>query len=454
MSLKPFDPDVLKHKVVRIVVGDRVQIDPVASIVLNARLISVSGQVTAQVYTDRDADYTDSAPITSAESEESLIAFAVLDGTSDAQSPLAPPTHFDYGMFLKAEGDVDAVALLELTYVHRVDYARSFEPIQVSTWENPEPPLGEILGLPDVPPWIQGTDDLPQPPDNRGPYTIGGGDNLTAPDGILLSLWEQTVGEGDTVTVGVSLMSQPLNDVELLVTNDSVESSVDMAALKFTSSNWASPQNVVITAVDDADSEVEESVIVRFAVTSGDNVLYSPLLTPDSVFTLVVIDNELTEYGMFLSTRDILLIEGTASTVSLALRSQPTADVTVTVAVGALAGRAKIDVGGGYLDEDTLTFTSVNWNTAQVISVLGTVDAIENSPNPLQGSISCRVTASVDPNYSALTWSRAYLSVLLYDDEAPNFAVGTLLVSTEDRDGDFTYPNIILETSDAFLRLE
>ena len=169
MPILPFQPDVLKHVVQLVTVGSRYQIDPEACVILNARLAGVDGNVTVIVYTDKDANYVSDNPET-ADSEEGLIALAANTGTSDSQNPMAPPTHADYGLFCKAEGTTDKQALLELTYVHRCDYERSFEPIKVETIQGQFEALDNIISLPAVPPWSEGITD-----DDDGGEAEGGG---------------------------------------------------------------------------------------------------------------------------------------------------------------------------------------------------------------------------------------------------------------------------------------
>ena len=69
MPILPFQPDVLKHNVTRITVGQRIQIDAEACLILNARLAGVDGNVTATIYTDDDPNYVSDNPDT-ADSEK------------------------------------------------------------------------------------------------------------------------------------------------------------------------------------------------------------------------------------------------------------------------------------------------------------------------------------------------------------------------------------------------
>lgn len=487
MGLQPFQPDVLKHVVTRIETTHRIQIDPVASIVLNARLVSVSGQVTAIVYQDRDADFTWDAATATAASEEDLIAFAVDTGTSDQQSPLAPPTHFDYGVFVKAEGEADAVALLELTYVHRVDYDRSFEPIQVSTWENPLPPLADLYGLPDVPEWEEDDSEPgeppppPPPPPDDGDFTFteagtvggmgesarGSGDNA-----IRLTGSGAQVLEGASATMGISLSDRPLSDITVGAYVDSSwlhDITIDTTTgieLTFTTSNWDTEQFISVTAIEDSDVESPEEALFFLKCMVGDNILYGPNITTPLVGSLNILDNDADALtpsylrggpGITVDFDSVVISEDVAENffdLRTTLRSQPSGDVTVTVLTGSLSDRIEIASGGAYASELELTFTAANWDTPQTLSVRALDDAIQNSTNPDRGVITLYVSDSDDPDYASRAWDRFHITALVYDNEAYSFARGIFILETEGRDDDLLVPMITTEGGTALLRLE
>jgi len=114
-------------------------------------------------------------------------------------------------------------------------------------------------------------------------------------------------------------------------------------------------------------------------------------------FTLGAVSGNTTEAG------------GTA-TFTVVLTSQPTADVTVTV--------ASSDTTEGTVGPATLTFTSANWNTAQTVTVTGVDDTLDD------GDIAYSVTltaASGDANYSGLTGTRSLANT--DNDAAPTLAI-------------------------------
>jgi hypothetical protein len=463
MSLRSFEIDVLKHVVVRIENTHRYQIDPTASIVLTARLVNVAGTVTAILYQDDQADFTSDDPITTSESEEGLIALCTnANMGSDAQSPLAPPTHFDYGMFVKAEGTGGGSALLELTYVHRCDYDRSFEPIQVSTWANPNEPLGSVPDLPDVPEWEEDDNALSGPPgvDAGGHEFVDKGGLLTdeAEHYIDVQGVGQTILEGGTATVSVKLSDQPSSVIGLSVTNDTGETTTSVSTLTFTADNYDTPQDVVITAINDSATESLEFGSVTVKVVSGDNVRFGPDLTQERQIGVHIVDTDTVTYGINTNFDSLLLKEGEpVSTLGVTLFSQPSANVSVLADVGGLSGRLELAAGGAYATTQALTFTNSNWATPQSLTLRVVDDSIANGVNPGSGAVTFTVTASTDSNYSALIAThRKYLTTLIYDDEADNFATGVFIVEMEHRaaDNELSIQHLITETTTHFIRLE
>ncbi|RJP41705.1 MAG: CRTAC1 family protein, partial [Phycisphaerales bacterium] len=106
----------------------------------------------------------------------------------------------------------------------------------------------------------------------------------------------------------------------------------------------------------------------------------------------------------------------TADTYTLALLTQPTADVTITVDPD-----TQTDLGAGAGTAVVLTFTPANWNTAQVV----TVTAVDDGA--IEGNHTSTITHSVagaDPDYNGLVISNVTVSL------ADNDVAGVTLSQT------------------------
>ena len=109
-----------------------------------------------------------------------------------------------------------------------------------------------------------------------------------------------------------------------------------------------------IQAIDDDVDEEVETVTVR-AVRSGINA--------GSARTLTIADDD--ETGVVVSPAALTLAEGATGTYTVALASEPTASVTVTVS----SDNEDVTAGG------PLTFTASDWSTAQTVTVAAAQDA-------------------------------------------------------------------------------
>jgi hypothetical protein len=201
---------------------------------------------------------------------------------------------------------------------------------------------------------------------------------------------------GATATFTVTLASQPTSAVTVTPTGDA-DCSVS-AALVFTSGNWMTAQNIIVTAVDDSLAEGTHGCTVTNTATSGDpNYSGATIASVSGTVT----DNDTA--GVNVAPTTIHITEGGATaTFAVSLTSQPTSAVTLTP-----TGDADCSVSSG------LVFTSGNWMTAQNIIVTAIDDVIA------EGAHVCTVTnaaTSSDGNYNGISVAR--VDGMITDDDA------------------------------------
>ena len=138
--------------------------------------------------------------------------------------------------------------------------------------------------------------------------------------------------------------------------------TLDKTTLTFTPSNWDTAQTVKVTAGQDDDAVDEEVVNITHAVSSTADADYDGA-TAGSVAVTVTDDDTA---GVTVSETSLEIEEGDFDTYTIVLDTEPAGDVTVTV-----GGIANTDL---ILDKTTLTFTTVNWNTAQTVKVTAEQD--------------------------------------------------------------------------------
>lgn len=198
----------------------------------------------------------------------------------------------------------------------------------------------------------------------------------------------QTTEAGGTAQFQIRLTSQPTANVRInLSSSDATEGTVAPAFVEFTTSNWNTPQTVTVTGQDDdvADGTMSYSVITSAAISTDPQ--YSGRAVPDAAMTNV--DNDSPGVIVEPTTGTTTEAGGTAQ-FQIRLTSEPTADVTITL--------ASDDATEGIVAPTSVTFTSGNWDQPRTITVTGQNDDIDDGN--VAYSIVTSAAMSSDPNYS------------------------------------------------------
>ena len=171
--------------------------------------------------------------------------------------------------------------------------------------------------------------------------------------GLHLSEGTLTVAEGGRATYTVALVTQPSGPVTVTVGGMSgTDLSVDESSLTFSASDWSTAQTVEVTAGEDPDG-TDDSETLTHTATGADYGSVSKGLD------VTVTDND--TVGLELSETTLTVAEGGRATYTVALVTEPSGQVTVTV-----GGTANTDLS---VDESSLTFSASDWSTAQTVEV-------------------------------------------------------------------------------------
>ncbi len=224
--------------------------------------------------------------------------------------------------------------------------------------------------------------------------------NVSAPSAAA------TTEAGGQVTFTVALSAQPAADVVIPVSvSDATEASVSASSLVFTAANWATPQTVTVTGVDDSvdDGNINYQVVLG-AATSADTAWNG--INPADV-SLSNTDNDTA--GITVGT-----ISGTTTTeaggsvsFTIRLNSEPLADVTLAL--------SSSDATEGSVSPASVTFTAANWNTAVTITGTGVDDTIFDGN--IAWTLVIGAAASSDTLYNGLNPADFVLTNL--DNETP-----------------------------------
>lgn len=237
------------------------------------------------------------------------------------------------------------------------------------------------------------------------------------PAGIVVSPTADLVTSesGRTATFSIVLASPPAADVTIAVASDTpTEGKASPASVRFTSTNWRTPQTITVTGVDDQASDGPREYTILTGPAASTDARYSGLDADD-----VGVTNLDDDPGVaFSGPATIVTTEGGGTvTFTAALNAAPTANVTLTL--------SSSDISEATVSPTQLTFTPDDWNQPRTVTVTGVDDAITDGSQSFQ--IVMAKLSSGDPRYASFD-PPDVAGVNLDDDQ---MAVSTKVLSGE-----------------------
>jgi hypothetical protein len=229
-----------------------------------------------------------------------------------------------------------------------------------------------------------------------------------------------TTEAGGTAQFTVRLTSQPTVSITIPVaSNTPTEGTASTALLTFTTANWATPQTVTVTGVDDAVQDGDKPYTIVLSAPGGVDPQYASLKPPD--VSVTNLDNDTAGITVSPTSGLVTTEAGGTAQFTVKLTSQPTGSVTI--------GLSSSNSAEGTVSPASLTFTTANWSTAQTVTVTGVDDAVQDGDKPY--TIITAPATSTDPNYNGR--DAADVSVTNLDNDTAGFTVTPTsgLVTTE-----------------------
>lgn len=193
-----------------------------------------------------------------------------------------------------------------------------------------------------------------------------------------------------TATFTVELTSQPTAEVTIpLVSSNKNEGTVSPASLTFTAANWSAPRTVTLTGVDDKVQDGHQPYVVSVGPSTSTDGKYNPKTAPD--VRVVNNDDDTAEIRVSAVSGSPSEDGGTAS-FTIALQTQPTADVKVDV--------SSTRPTEGTVSPSSVTFKQADWASPQKITVTGVNDEMQDGDQPFRIDVAAAV--SDDPNYKGI----------------------------------------------------
>jgi hypothetical protein len=205
------------------------------------------------------------------------------------------------------------------------------------------------------------------------------------------------------------LLSQPVANVTInYASTKPAEGTVSPASpLTFTASNWSVPQTINLAGVDDLAQDGDQQYQVSLSSTSTD-ANYSGLPLPS--VSALNLDNDVA--GILVTPLQLDVAEfGDFDFFEVVLVTQPLANVTVTI--------SSSDTTEGTVDKSSLTFTPLNWNVPQTVTVTGVDDNIVDGEQVFV--VRTGAATSTDVFYAGIDADD--VTVTNFDDETPGVYV-------------------------------
>ncbi len=219
---------------------------------------------------------------------------------------------------------------------------------------------------------------------------------------ITLSSDGTSVSEPDgtaTVTAAVAGGEEPADDLTINLTHSGrAANGADYRVATLTIESGATSGEAELTVLDDPVVEgTEEIRLIAGADGYRDSAPLSMNLTDDD------------SAGVSIAPTELTIAEGGSNSYRVVLTSQPSHDVTVTI--------SRSGDGDVSIDDQELTFSDSDWDTAQSV----TVSAVQDDDARDDGATLRHTVASTDSDYNGITVSE--VAVTVTDDETAGVSI-------------------------------
>ncbi len=196
----------------------------------------------------------------------------------------------------------------------------------------------------------------------------------------------------DNITLGVSLTGTPSSNVYLDFVNiDNTEIAVSLSTLTFTPINWNVTQTITIDPQLDFILDGNQNFNLGLSVNTTSTLNCYNNLPNISIPTEII---DIDQVGFTIVSIDNLTDEsGDEGSFSVVMNSKPTGFVDLIL--------NSSDLTEGSV-QATVTFSPLNWNIPQIITVTGLPDPIPIQDGAINYQIITGVVSSSDANYSTI----------------------------------------------------
>lgn len=278
-------------------------------------------------------------------------------------------------------------------------------------------------------------------------------DNDTAGVSVTPVLAQNVAENGGTVVYSVVLNSQPTAPVTigsgatLINSSNTAEGTVSPTTLTFGTGTgaggWNTAQLVTVIAVNDDLDAANPSYTITFPVPTTADTKYSAI---SAITRTVTNTDDDTAAIVFTPNSGLITNEnGGTSTTTVTLASQPTGNVTLTIAssdtseglvrVGLGAPAASVQVVLTTVTGEAQVGTQAGWNVGIPITIVGQNDSVGVNQAAVTYYLSTTAITSTDGNYSASLLNAQAAQVVNEDDVQAGVAISPVSLSINENGG-------------------
>ena len=215
---------------------------------------------------------------------------------------------------------------------------------------------------------------------------------------------------GRQASFTIKLSKKPESDVTIgsIISSNSAEGVIVTASsLTFTKDNFDQPQTITVQGVPDGIADGNQQYRVKSGSIDTKDYSYSLLVIPDVL--VINTDKETPSIAatpaLGLSTNE----NGQSANLYIVLSTQPGADVIIPAFSSDTVTECVVSA--------TLTFTSKNWDTPQIVKVTGVDDFL------LDGAKNCLISSSPSTSVDQVYVNKTMpvVTVVNVDNDTPGF---------------------------------
>lgn len=162
--------------------------------------------------------------------------------------------------------------------------------------------------------------------------------------------------EDGSIAIDVSLNAEPVNNVVLSVVPTQSSRVSSIVPLTFTTTDWATPQQITLSGVNNGIFNSPETIDLSFSFTSGGGGANNVSYDYQEKRTLTMYD---ASKGIFVESNSLIITEGLTESFDISLSTRPVGNNTLSFTT------SSSHIGS----ISSIVFDATNWSNIQTIAI-------------------------------------------------------------------------------------